>query len=86
MESRRLIEDNLRQFLVKHAAASFREWLRDFHGEYDDKWFEANYQRLELAFKPIWDDRLKSKSVNKSVDLLEDFFAPEKKKEDLLFF
>lgn len=34
------------------------EWIRDFHREYDDTWFERNRPRLLSQFKPIFDPRM----------------------------
>ena len=31
----------------------FKQWVRQFHSEYDDSWFSKNYPRLIKAFQPV---------------------------------
>ncbi|CAK9088391.1 unnamed protein product [Durusdinium trenchii] len=37
----------------------FFQWLRDFHSEYDDAWFEQNLMRIDLAFRHIFEAALR---------------------------
>lgn len=36
--------------------ATFEQWLRQFHSERDDEWYESNHVRVYNAFKPHWDE------------------------------
>jgi len=36
--------------------ATFEHWLRQFHSERDDEWYESNHVRVYNAFKPHWDE------------------------------
>eukprot|EP00435_Cladocopium_sp_Y103_P010908 s1710_g2.t2 len=33
----------------------FLRWLRDFHSEYDETWFEQNLMRIDLAFRHMFE-------------------------------
>ncbi|CAE7552656.1 unnamed protein product [Symbiodinium natans] len=34
----------------------FFRWLRDFHSEYDEAWFEQNLMRIDLAFRQMFEE------------------------------
>ena len=55
---RKVIEDDLAGYLeerkLRGKSSGFRDWIRRFHSEYDDAWFNSNFIRLENAFLPIW--------------------------------
>jgi len=65
-----LVKENLRNYVEKRVADGqgnsrtimqndsdiFRGWVREFHSEYDDAWFEVNERRLLEPFRKIWDE------------------------------
>ena len=81
--SKKIIEDDLIDFIESQQKLGhrpeFRAWIRRFHKEYDDSWFESNFVRLENAFLPIW-TKLAGQPSNssKQTDLLDFWDAPSK--------
>ena len=58
-KSHEVIEKDLEDYMEKtpEISRNFRSWLRRFHSEYNDPWFEKNFRRLEISFRPIWEGR-----------------------------
>eukprot|EP00435_Cladocopium_sp_Y103_P011334 s1710_g2.t4 len=42
----------------------FLRWLRDFHSEYDETWFEQNLMRIDLAFRHMFEDALRERLLS----------------------
>ena len=55
-----LIEKEIQAYIICHMNCaineedSFYSWLRHFHSEYDDSWFDMNRERLIRSFRPLW--------------------------------
>ena len=84
--SKKIIEDDLTEYIDSQSSCGrvpeFRSWIRRFHKEYDDAWFESNFIRLENAFRPIWIKRT-GQPINssKETNLLDFWDAPIKSDE-----
>jgi len=81
LSGKKVIEDDLADFLeserVQGRRGEFRKWLRRFHNEYDDSWFDSNFTRLENAFKPTWVRLVgESPKITPAADLLDFWDAP----------
>ena len=50
-----VIVKDLQKFITPshNSETLFKQWVRQFHSEYDDSWFSKNYPRLIKAFQPV---------------------------------
>ncbi|CAE7574840.1 unnamed protein product, partial [Symbiodinium sp. CCMP2456] len=60
--SAQVVRQHVLRFLDSQAAEEssdreglFFRWLRDFHSEYDEAWFEQNLMRIDLAFRQMFE-------------------------------
>ena len=49
-----ILDKDIQAFREKNSNASLDGWLREFHKEYDDGWFNANRVRLRETFVGHW--------------------------------
>merc|ERR1712228_1017505 len=68
-DSNEVIKQSIREYLQQSGGDAssedgglFRAWLRDFHKEYDDTWFEQNLMRIDLAFRPTFESVMSERS------------------------